>query len=160
MGNKAGPGIVWILSCSYCSHRIWPYTCTRDSDERERKSLGRSRDNWKSAITKRSILCFWFFFLHCRASTLSYSYCSQPILTFTCDPWLTKGKQNRWEDHEITGEASSLRGNFTDQFCVFYFFTLYGVYYNVFLLLTSHLDLYMYPWLWRKGNKVAGKITG
>ena len=124
---------------------MWP------TDNRVTKSLGKSRDNWRKHHLKGNFIDqFFYFFIFV---TLYGVYCNvfllltAHILTYTCDPWLTKGKQNRWEDHEITGEAPSLRGNFTDQFCVFYFFKLYGVYYNVFLLLTSHLDLYMYPWL-------------
>ena len=65
----------------FCRCNMW----VTHSDKRVTKSLRKSRDNWRKQQLGviLSIYCFWFFSLsHCRASMPSFSYRSQPILTY------------------------------------------------------------------------------
>ena len=66
--------LYWQCTVRWKCHRSY----VTHSDKRGAKSLGRSRDNWSKHHlgVVLSIYCFWFLF------HITYSYCSQPILTY------------------------------------------------------------------------------
>ena len=82
-----------------------------------------------------------------RLHSLFRPFLKNPIIVpctckLLCDPLPQEGYKVAGEDREITGENTTYRGHFY-QFIVFVVFTFYGVYFIIFLPVTSHFDLSM-----------------